>query len=221
MEEYRISKSREEIVKCLEKKFEASGRFTVWQKNKNGDREFVIEATLQDFNGEDGYFALLISDENFSKADKSGEFYFLLQGHEFVFKSKMTIDQIKGEYRFQVPKEVRLKELRIHPRLYFQQEDKISVGVVFKAKQQGNITAKDSIESQCPVLNVSLGGLCIVVSKETLSSIDLSKEIEVSGLSFYDNLQSEMKAVVRNARVYIKKSFSNDEYYALGLEFSN
>lgn len=221
MEEYRISKSREEIVKCLEKKFEASGRFIVWQKNKNGDREFVIEATLQDFNGEDGYFALLISDEKFSKADKGGEFYFLLQGHEFVFKSKMTIDQIKGEYRFQVPKEVRLKELRIHPRLYFQQEDKISVGVVFKAKQQGNITAKDSIESQCPVLNVSLGGLCIVVSKETLSSIDLSKEIEVSGLSFYDNLQSEMKAVVRNARVYIKKSFSNDEYYALGLEFSN
>lgn len=26
---------------------------------------------------------------------------------------------------------------------------------------------------------------------------------------------------IRNARVYIKKSFSNDEYYALGLEFSN
>lgn len=220
MEEYRISKSREEIVKCLEKKFEASGLFTVWQKNKNGEREFVIEAKLQSFNCDEGYFALEISNENFHKADRSGEFYFLLQGHEFVFKSKMTIDQTKAEFRFQVPKEVRLKELRIHPRTYYQQEDKVSVGVVFRAKQVGHILA-ESIESQCPVLNISLGGVCIIVSKETLSSIDLSKEIEISGLSFYEDLRSDMKAVVKNARVYIKKNFSNDEYYALGLQFSN
>ena len=220
MEEYRISKSRDEIVKCLEKKFESSGLFTVWQKNKNNEREFVIEATLQDFNKNEGFFSLLITDEKFSKADKNGEFYFLLQGHEFVFKSKMTVDQIKGECRFQIPKEVRLKELRIYPRKYFQQEDKVSVDVVFKSKPKTN-QEKERVESQFPILNVSMGGVCIVVSKETLSSIDLSKEIEISGLSFYESLQSDMKAVVRNARVYIKKSFSNDEYYALGLEFNH
>jgi len=216
MEDYRISKSREEIIKSLEKKFKASGVFTIWQKNASGEREFVVEAKLNNFNQLEGYFSLTIPEEKFSKADVKGDFYFLLQGHEFVFKSRMAIDQVKGEYRFQFPKEVRLKELRIHPRKYFEQDEKISVGVVFKTK---NTDQKEEIESNCPVLNISSGGLCIVVSKETLSEIDLSKEIEVSGLSFYDNLKPEMTAIVRNARVHIKKNIKNDDYYALGLQF--
>lgn len=221
MEDYRISKRREEIVKCLGIKFESSGMFTVWQKNGMGEREFVVEAKLQSFDGEEGYFSLLISENAFIKADKKSEFYFLLHGHEFVFKSKMAIDQVKGEHRFQIPKEVRLKELRIFPRKYFEVDEKICVDVAFKSKHV--TTVKESyriIESQCPVLNISKGGVCIVVSKETLSNIDLSKEIEISGLSFFDNLDAEMKAIVKNARVYVKKSFSNDEYYALGLQFN-
>lgn len=57
------------------------------------------------------------------------------------------------------------------------------------------------------------------MSKETLSSVKLNEPIELEGLSFFESLENEIKAVVRNARVHAKKGFAKDDYYALGLEF--
>ena len=71
----------------------------------------------------------------------------------------------------------------------------------------------------CPIYNISKAGICIIVSKETLSSIKLNEAIDLEGLSFFESLTNEMKAVVKNARVYADKGFGTDEFYALGLEF--
>ncbi len=218
MDLYRISKSRDEITKQLEKKFQDSGHFTIWQKNNEGEREFVIETKFKNFFENDRTFSIFLTKEQFSKANKKAEFYFLLKGHDFVFKSRLAIDQIAGEVRFQLPKEVRLKELRLHPRKYFAENEKINIEVCFDPKSTNKTS--DKVQTVCPVLNISVSGICIVVSKETLSQIDLSKEINLKGLGFYENLTSEMKAVVKNARVYIKKNFSSDEFYALGLQFT-
>ncbi len=215
-ENYRISKSRSEIISCLEKKFKSSGIFKVWQKNEKGDREFIVEAKLFSFNAEEGFFSLSIDPQEFKKSNTKLEYYFLLEGHDFVFKSKLSIDQVPTEYRFQFPKEVRLKELRTHSRKYFSLDDKITVEVKFNKK---NAKESEKVFSSCPVLNISKGGVCIIVSKETLTKIDIDKEIEIIGLGFFENLESDMKAIVKNARVYINKSLSHDDQFALGLQF--
>lgn len=218
--DYRVSKSREEINKRLKKKFESSGFFTVWQKADTvGIREFVVEAKLQSVDPEAGIFTVIIPAEIFANAKKEKDFYFLLQGHDFAFKSRLILS-VPGELRFKIPKEIRIQELRMHPRIQFEKEEKVSVDVTFHIKKPQNSNSL-LIESRCPVLNVSLGGICIVVSKETLSLIDLTKEIHIADLTFFESLKPDMKAVIRNARVYIKKGIINDEYYALGLQFNS
>ena len=65
----------------------------------------------------------------------------------------------------------------------------------------------------CPLVNVSKGGACVVISKETISNIDFTTDIYVK---FNTDFQS---ALIRNARVFIKKELNQDEFYALGVEF--
>ncbi|MBY0416172.1 MAG: hypothetical protein K2Q18_18510, partial [Bdellovibrionales bacterium] len=140
---------------------------------------------------------------------------FLLQVQDFVFKTKSSVVQYnqRGFLLFRLPIDVKLEEKRIHPRVYIDPVEKRYISAKFANKD------KSVLDVNCPVYNISESGICIIISKETLSSIKLNSEIELEGLSFFESLGNEMKAVVRNARVHIKKELGSDEFYALGLEF--
>ncbi len=220
MEAYRISKSREEIIKLVQKKFKSESTMTIWQKDTDNEtRSFKCEAKFYSLHPHDGTFSIIINEEQRKKINPELEVYFLLKVQDFVFKTKLSLIQPidNSVISFQIPFDVRLKELRLHPRIYIPSEEKRFVSVSFVSKKG----KEQSIAVACPIYNISKSGICIIVSKETLGSVKLSEAIELEGLSFFDSMANEVKAIVKNARLYTKKGHVNDEYYALGLEFQS
>lgn len=218
MEEYRVSKNREEIIKLVQKKFQSESAMTIWQKNpETGERLFKCEAKFYSLYPYEGTFTVLIDEEMQKALNPKFDVYFLLKVQDFAFKTKLALNQPidKSVISFQVPYDVRLKELRQHPRFYISNEDKRFVAATFISKNE----KLASLDVACPIYNISKSGICIIVSKETLGSVKLNEVIELEGLSFFESMSNEAKAVVRNARVYSKKGITTDEYYALGLEF--
>ncbi len=218
MNGYRVSKSREEIVNVLQKKFEAETTMTIWQKDLSNDaRLFKCDVKFSSIDAFEGIFSVIVDETNRKTFNPALETYFLLQVQDFVFKTKVALIQPRDKQKihFQIPFDVRLKELRMHPRVYIKGEEKRFVSVTFENK----LDEKKPIGVACPVYNISKSGICIIVSKETLSAVKLNEAIDLEGLSFFDSLTNKMKAVVRNARVHGKKGIGKDEYYALGLEF--
>ncbi|MEA9355416.1 hypothetical protein SHI21_04365 [Bacteriovorax sp. PP10] len=216
--EYRISKSREEIVKLVQKKFEAETTMTIWQKDpKTQERSFKCEVKFASIDIFEGVFSIAINDIDKAHFNTHLETYFLLQVQDFVFKTRTSIVHAgkNGSLTFQIPHDVRLKELRIHPRVYIDQEEKRFVAAKFNSKDNDEA----QVNVACPIYNISKSGICIIVSKETLSSVKLNEAIALEGLSFFESLGNEMKAVIKNARVHTKRGYGKDEYYALGLEF--
>lgn len=216
--EYRISKSREEIVKLVQKKFEAETTMTIWQKDpKTQERTFKCEVKFSSIDIFEGVFSIAIKDIDKAHFNTHLETYFLLQVQDFVFKTRTSIVHAgkNGSLTFQIPHDVRLKELRLHPRVYIDQEQKRFVAAKFNSKDSDEA----HVSVACPIYNISKTGICIIVSKETLSSVKLNEAIALEGLSFFESLGNEMKAVIKNARVHTKRGFGKDEYYALGLEF--
>lgn len=216
--EYRISKSRDEIVKLVQKKFEAETTMTIWQKDpQTQERSFKCQVKFSSIDIFEGVFSIAIEEIEKAHFNTHLETYFLLQVQDFVFKTRTSIVHAgkKGTLTFQIPHDVRLKELRIHPRVYIDQEEKRFVAAKFNSKESDEA----HVNVACPVYNISKTGICIIVSKETLSSVKLNEAIALEGLSFFESLGNEMKAVIKNARVHTKRGYGKDEYYALGLEF--
>lgn len=204
---YRFSKDRAEIIKKLEEKFAQSNLLTIWQKNNDGSRKMIDKMHFHALIAEDGVFTIESGLDKISLFDKLKEVYFLLEEHDFVFKTKLAMDQ-KDLITFQIPKEIRLKELRVQDRIYYSLEDKKNVEVSFFLKKSNT-----QLKIACPMVNISVGGMCLVITKETLSVIDLSREVLVS------DFNGERLTVVKNARVYKNKSFNQDELYAIGVQF--
>lgn len=203
---YRISKNKQEIVKALSNKLNVECSLTVWQKGSDGSRNFLKAITFNELFPEEGVFTLKIPSDTTLDINENKEIYFLLEGHDFVFKTKLAVDQ-KNLLTVQIPREVQLKESRVHERTYFNLEDRKFVELVYTDKKYNQISIA------CPLVNVSDGGACIVISKETISNIDFKKDVLIK---FNNSFQS---ASIRNARVFEKKDLNADELYALGVEF--
>lgn len=206
--QYRFSTNRAEIIKALADKLTDECSLTVWQKQLDGTRSFLDKMTFHALFPDEGVFTLKVTKEHSKQIDPNKDIYFLLEERDFIFKTKMAVDQ-KSYMTLQIPKEVRLVELRGYKRQYFTPKEKKFIDVIFTRKIIGN-----DISLSCPLVSISEGGACIVVSKETISNIDLSSDIQ---LRVTNDFQA---AIVKNARVYLKKNLKNDELYALGVQFS-
>ena len=204
---YRFSKQRPEIVKNLEKNLKGGCSVLVWQKNIDGTRSFVQNMTFCSLFPEEGVFTLKETTEYAGPLDLNKDVYFYMEEENFIFKTKMAVVQ-KDIMTLQIPREIRLKEFRIHDRTYFSLDEKKSVLVIFPIKEQMN-----AINVSCPLINISESGACILVSKETFSKIDFSIDLTLKLTTDFQ------RAVIRNARLFIKKTLSHEELYAIGIEF--
>ena len=205
--EYRYSKQRPEIIKTLADKLTAECALTIWQKQADGTRNFVQTMTFHALFPEEGVFTLKANINDFKHIDPKKEIYFLLENHDFIFKTKIAVEQ-KGYMTLQIPREIRLKELRGKERIYFTLQEKKFAEVIFPLKNSSN-----EISLTCPLINISDGGVCIVVSKETISNIDLSADVRLKLTADFQ------RAIIINARIFLKKSLNSDDLYAIGVEF--
>lgn len=218
MDKYRQSQRREEILKVLSGQLQGNQIVSVWQKDTNGVRVFLSKGNLLSVDEYEGEFIIaLIEIPTLNDFNSDHETFFLFEEQEFAFKArpKKGLTKEKNHLRFTVPKEMRLREMRAHPRTNYSLEEKRNAEVVFQSRH-----GERKICAICPVINISEGGVCIIISKETLSDVDLKDEIIIRGLTFFDKLYNEKLAKVRNARSYTKISLNSDETYAIGLQFS-
>lgn len=216
MQQYATATNRDEIIKLVQKKFEASAYVSVWQKDPNSEkRTFLCEAKFSSIDTYEGIFMVEFDSSQMKTFNKQLETYFLFEAQGLVFKTRPSpyMDIKDAIVAFSFPQSVKLKELRVHPRIYFSDEEKRTVSVRFNDKNSAG-----TIAVFCPIYNISKSGICIIVTKETLSNAKLNESIEIQGLSFFEELSDELRAVVKNARIF-KKGFATDDSYALGLEF--
>jgi hypothetical protein len=205
--DYRLSKKREEIIKNLTNRLTDSSLITVWQKDEQNNRLLLEKVPFLALFPDEGTFTLKLTKKDYAHFDVAKDLYFLLDEQNFVFKTTFASVQ-KDFMTLQIPKEMRLKEFRAHPRTYFSIQDKKYVDVIFSGKDD----FKEIVVS-CPLHDISEGGACIIVSKETISNIDFSSDVL---LKFATACQT---AVIKNARLFIKKNLKNDEFYAIGVQF--
>jgi hypothetical protein len=219
MKKYRISNNRDEIVNVLQKKFAAENNLTIWQKDpKSETRVFISVVKFNSLNTYEGIFSVEIEEKDRVNFNPILETYFLLHVQDFVFKTKSSFQlKSKSDLVFQIPREVRLQELRNHPREYIKNEDKIYVSA--SMEEVGHSISR--IEVECPVFNISKSGICIIISKETLSNVKLNKSFTITGLSFFKLFPDKQSVVVKNARLFKTKKYSVDDQFAIGLEFVN
>ena len=178
----------------------------------------MCEVQFHSINPQEGVFSIKNADEKLRKNfNPKLETYFLLESNNFTFKTKKAISGLFNEMilSFQIPSVIKREERRQHPRDYIKIEEKRYVNTTFQSKLNPN----ELINISCPIYNISKDGICIVVSKETLSNINLNESISLEGLGFFENLPNTHEAVIRYARIQKKQGYNSDHLYALGLEF--
>jgi hypothetical protein len=101
---YRFSTKRPEIIKTLSSKLTNECTLTVWQKLADGTRSFIEKMTFHALHPSEGVFTLKGISKDIKHIDPSKEIYFLLEGHDFIFKTKMAVEQ-KEFMTLQIPRE--------------------------------------------------------------------------------------------------------------------
>ena len=204
---YRITNDKSEIINSLASRLTKVSTITVWQKQVKNSRIILDKMLFEAIYREEMVFTLKGDSENFLAFDPKKDVYFLLEGHDYIFKTKMA-DFQKKEMTLEMPQEVRLKEFRCCDREDFKINDHKTVEVIFSTKN-----SLSGMSLSCPIINISKGGACFIISKESLSNIDFSSDVL---FKFSSNSQT---AIVRNVRVFAPKNLKNDEQYAIGIKF--
>jgi hypothetical protein len=216
---FRATFNRKEILQSLSTKFADIGSFILWQKDpKTGKRSISQEVKFDSINIKYNFFSIVLETKDLAYFDKDLDTYFVLKNYDFVFKTRF-VSASPTDARillFKIPKDVRLEELRQHPRQILLSNEKATVSAIFENKKDSS-----KVHTICPVINVSLGGICLMLSSSTVKLINFEKEILLQPITSLPELRVPTNALIRNIRVFAKKSFLKEESFAIGLEFTS
>ena len=198
---------QQEIIDRLKTKIRTSKKIALWQLDDSGEKIHQNNLEFEFIYEEEDVFTLKVPNSFLRRLDCDREVFVILEDQHYTFKTKIAVNQ-KINATFEIPKEVQIEELRAYPRKSFKLTDKMYVEVVFAGKGR-----KRTFSLTCPLISISQGGACIVLNRETIKSIDVQAGLLIKYASDFN------KAAVKNARVFLKKTMSHDEYFALGIEF--
>ena len=204
---YRATKSRKEIIAILESSTRPETLFTVWQNTIGNSRLLLNKISNFKMLGEEGIFTVEMEEKDFKSLDKNGDVFFLIEGEGLIFKTKKSVDQSKG-IAFKIPFELRVIEKRQDTRTIFSPDEQKIANVTFMRKDSSAL-----LPTICPLLNISEGGASLILSKESLSIIDIKEKI------IFRFEKTHKKAEIRNVRIHQKKDLKHDEIYAIGIMF--
>ncbi len=186
--------------------------YIIWQRDEKDQISFQVKAFLEEID-QTGKMKFCYKNE--IPDLKDGEIFFAINNCQAVFKT--TYSSAKGsELIVNLPKEAKYKERRRHNRKRFRPKDHKQVEVEFQFKEDQEIEFDPTVISQ--VLDVSESGVCFIVSLETFSHIKTDEKFSVKSLCKTLGFEVE-DAVIMNARLYKGNSFSQGEFYALGVMF--
>ena len=205
---FRSTSNQKEIQKILTS-LSKDSNFTIWQKSEQNERILLNGLTNLIFDQEKMQFSLNRAEHDFSKFKFENDIFFLMDNENLTFKSRLK-SMVDDSIVFKIPQEIRTIEKRCETRIEISPSQKEFSNIFFALKKSEHIS-----NATCPILNISLSGISIVISKETLSIIDVYKELLIE----YNSVKS--KAIIKNIRVYKKRELNKDELYAVGLLLIN
>jgi hypothetical protein len=214
---FRVTSSRNEILKNLSTKFAEVGSFLLWQKFENSEKRTIsTNVQFDTLNIKYNFFTVKINNQDLDKIKKDTDTFFLLKDYNFVFKTRLiSISPSEPNiFQFKLPKDIHLKELRKDPRREISQQEKINIEAVFEDKIDGK-----KLNAVCPISNISTSGICILVTSETMKRIKIDELVKLCPQTFLPELKHAIYANIKNVRVFSKKTFLKAEVFAIGLEF--
>jgi predicted DNA binding CopG/RHH family protein len=214
---FRVTSNRNEILKNLSTKFTEVGSFLLWQKFENSEKRTIsTNVKFDTLNIKYNFFTVRIENQDIEKIKKDTDTFFLLKDYNFVFKTRLISISPSDPniFQFKLPKDIHLKELRKDPRREIEQNEKINIEVIFEDKIDGK-----KLNAVCPILNISNGGVSILLTSETMKRIKIDEKVMLCPQTSLPELRHPTLAIIRNVRVFSKKTFIKGEVFAIGLEF--
>jgi hypothetical protein len=206
----RESAKEAEIISFLARSAAEQIKFVIWPEH-NSTSQFTFSGSLANVDDEDGTIMLntLVPPKK-KLSDVECNYYFLSQDKDLLFKAKLND---KFFTNFQLPKKIRAPENRKYTRTEYKKEHKREIDVSFVSK------TGERLKVLTTLLNVSKGGMCLMVSRETLSQISFDREVLVHSMELHPEYK-DFQGYIRNARTICKISLKQDNFYALGIEWN-
>lgn len=201
----------EEIRSIMKDALENNKEFMIWQRDKNNHILFQVTARLIQVHKGDIY-QFNLSKEIHVRQDLP--VFFAVVDSTLVFKTG-KVQSAKNLLLLNTPDEVKYKERRKYPRKSFKYQDKKHVEVQYSPKDEGQ---NEIPKFQSEIVDISEGGICIVVTKEAYEKLDTTKPLSLKSLSSDIQLGSEF-AQIMNSRPYKGPTLSRGNILAIGLMF--
>lgn len=210
----RTTKNPKEIISILKEVFEVDGAFTIWQRDDSKVISSQSIGTLVSLEEELGDVVFKLHDS--FELDESKGVFLAVQSSQLVFRLETPI-VVDGVLRCTLPDSIRYRERRKHLRTKVKRSESKEVELTFAIKKELDTDEKQRrIVSK--LIDVSDGGACFVVSKETLALIDIKSIFYIKSLSS-DVTINARKGMIVNARKYKGPSMGYDEMYSVGVMF--
>ena len=207
---YRTSKNFSEIVKILHQSTTDKKAF-LWQNN--GEKRYVFEIKDLAVNERFNTFQVKINNYSAFKHNSKKPTYAKFSLRETVFKVEV-ISQISENISLSLPYEVKALELRENPRTKFKPSDKKSVSL--KVNEQVLMGATQEFQFQ--IIDVSSGGLSIVVSDKDIKYFEEGSFFEISKLQGHFIKEGYEVEMVYSQRFRFKSQGRIQSAYKIGLK---
>ena len=206
------TKRPEEIQSILADALEKFKKFMVWQRDEDGHVIFQVQAELSRIH-KNGVYQFDLNSEIQITPDLP--VYFAVMDSSLVFKTG-NVENAKRVLLLNTPEEVKYKERRKHQRKTFKYaSDKKHVEVQFSPLDK-NLSEDPKFQSE--ILDISEGGMCIIMTEDAFEKLDQSIPLELKSLNSDIRLGSEY-AQVMNCRPYKGTSINKGKILAIGLMF--
>lgn len=203
-----------EICSILNSTLRLQNAFTIWQRDDTGNLLFEVEGTLLELEGKED--KILFQIPSGIQVEPKLPLFFVVKSNHIVFKV-FRISQLGSILDTSLPDSLKYRERRKHRRTKIKRNEIKEVEVTFKLKEVG--------EDECQFAkvisrleNMSDGGACFTISKDTLGKMDLGASIEIRSLARDISLASDKGHVV-NTRQCKGMTLSHEEMYAVGIAF--
>ena len=201
-----------EMVSILKGSVRIPNLFTIWKRNPEGKIIFQTRATLLSVNDfREATFALNEADSENSQ----GETFIASDGGNIIYR----LGEIKLRKKVilaNLPYEMKYQDRRLTPRTKLKRNDQKSFELTYTRNLFFNGDNERVVVSK--LLDFSDGGACLYLSKQTLSDIDVSKEMYIKSLSPEVEV-STSKAMLMNARKHKGMTMGHDEMFAVGVMY--
>lgn len=214
MAKLRVTNNTQEIIDIFNEAIAKKISVTLWQKDDQYNRQ-ITQGTIVEMN-EDRLsinFDSQIEADSFSPELSSG-LYFHTSFFNVLFKQDIISSDNKN-ITIKVPPSIRVRELRSHPRKYYNFSDRKEINY----RKQGTHNLNDA-----PVMsilaNLSEGGASFYIAKDKIKEFKINENISIASLHEFEHTPEDLTAEIKHISFNQKATMKMPELHTVGIQFN-